>query len=120
LTIFIALNMTRKMKNDLQELCEFVLNSSSDGDYVIRFNFLLSVFISEFESDIAKDDFLPFFTHELVNEYNSTFNSIVSKLNTNNSYESVLLKNDIFLLILEQDFQDQYKLWLSKGESACN
>lgn len=112
--------MTQKMKNDLQELCEFVLNSASDGDYVIRFNFLLSVFVSEFESDIAKDDFLPFFTHELVNEYNDTFNSIVSKLNAKNTYESVLLKNNIFLLILEQEFQDQYKLWLCKGESACN
>lgn len=112
--------MTQKMKNDLQELCEFVLNSSSDGDYVIRFNFLLSVFISEFESDIAKDNFLPFFTYELVNEYNSTFNSIVNKLNSKNSYESVLLKNDIFLLIIEQEFNDHYKMWLCKSESACN
>jgi hypothetical protein len=108
------------MKNDLQDLCKFVSNSSSDGDYVIRFNFLLSVFISEFEIDIAKNDFLPFFTYELVNEYNSTFNSIVNKLNAKNSYESVLLKKDIFLLILEQDFTEHYKLWLCKGESALN
>ena len=46
--------MKKKIKNDLEELSCFVLNSSNDSDYVTRFNFLLSVFCNEFESDISK------------------------------------------------------------------
>jgi len=112
--------MKKKTKNDLHELSCFVLNSSNDSDYVTRFNFLLSVFLIEFESEINKPNFLPFFSHELINEYNFTFNAIIRKLNNETSNEDLHLKNDIFILVLQQDYNEYYNMWLCKGESACN
>lgn len=114
------LMMKKKIKSDLEELSCFVLNSSNDSDYVTRFNFLLSVFCNEFESDINKEDFLPFFSHELINEYNSTFNAIIRKLNKETTNENLHLKNDIFIFILREDYNAYYNLWLCKRESACN
>lgn len=115
-----VLIMKQKMQNDLQDLCEFVLNSSSDSDFLIRFNFLLSVFIAQFEIEIKKKEFLPFFTHELINEYNSTFNFIIHKLNKETPNENLHLKDDIFMLIMKEDFNDHFNMWLCKGESSCN
>jgi len=106
-----VLIMKQKMQNDLDDLCHFVLSSNSEYDYLVRFNFLISIICYDFENLIKSKNHLPFFTPNYVDEYNSILNDVIQKLNQEKLFDNLEFEDDIFLLILKDSFAEEYKMW---------
>lgn len=112
---------TRKIMTELDNLCEFVLNSTSISDFHIRFNFLLSMAVNSFEDEISKRNHLPFKSHIFIDTLNDKINSIISKINRSNIISrDEKIMSDIFLLILKENFPEYYKNYLYQFEYRNN
>ncbi len=112
---------TIKIMSELDNLCEFVLQSGSVYDFHIRFNFLLSIAVNSFEDEITKKNHLPFNSHIFIEKLNEKINSIIAKINTSNIfYNDGELMTDIFILILKEDFPEYYKNYLYQFEYRNN
>ena len=92
---------TKKIMTELDNLCQFVLQSGSVYDFHIRFNFLLSMAVNSFEDEISKRNHLPFNSHIFIQNLNNKINSIIKKINRSKIfYNDGELMSDIFILIL--------------------
>ena len=104
---------TKKIMSELDNLCEFVLQSNNLQDFHIRFNFLLNLAVSSFEDEIEKSTHLPFNSHEFIIELNDKVNAVCKKINRNELfYEQGEIIKDIFILILKEDFPEYFKNYL--------
>ena len=112
--------MNPKMQSDLEDLCYFVLSSNSEYDYLMRFNLLLSIIFSEFQSKINHKSHLPFFTPTYIDEYNDVLNEITCKLNKEKLFENVEFQEDIFMVVLKDSFAEEYKMWEYQQETIFN
>ena len=112
---------TKKIMTELDNLCEFVLQSGSVYDFHIRFNFLLSMAVNSFEDEISKRNHLPFNSHIFIETLNNKINSIIRKINRSKIfYNDGELMSDIFILILKEDFPEYYKNYLYQVEYKNN
>ena len=112
---------TKKIMTELDNLCEFVLNSTSIYDFHIRFNFLLSMAVNSFEDEISKRNHLPFNSHIFIDILNDKINSIISKINRSNIIsKDEKIMSDIFLLILKENFPEYYKNYIYQFEYRNN
>jgi hypothetical protein len=112
---------TKRIMSELDNLCDFVLQSSSIYDFNVRFNFLLSMAVNSFEDEISKKNHLPFNSHIFIETLNNKINSIIGKINKSNIFfEDGELMSDIFILILKEDFPEQYKNYLYQFEYRNN
>jgi hypothetical protein len=106
---------------ELDNLCEFVLQSGSVYDFHIRFNFLLSMAVNCFEDEISKINHLPFNSHIFIETLNNKINSIITKINRSKIfYNDGELMSDIFIIILKEDFPEYYKNYLYQVEYRNN
>jgi hypothetical protein len=107
--------------SELDNLCDFVLQSNSIYDFNIRFNFLLSIAVSSFEDEISKKKHLPFNSHIFIDKLNNKLNSIIKKINKSRlPYSDGELMTDILILILKEDFPEHYKNYLYQFEYRNN
>ena len=112
---------TKKIMIELDNLCEFVLQSGSVYDFHIRFNFLLSMAVNSFEDEILKRNHLPFNSYIFIEELNNKINLIIRKINRSKIfYNDGEFMSDIFILILKQDFPEYYKNYLYQLEYRNN
>lgn len=112
---------TKKIMTELDDLCEFVLQSCSVYDFHTRFNFLLSMAVNSFEYEISKRKHLPFNSHIFIEKLNDKINSIISKINRSKIfYNDGELMSDIFLLILKENFPEYYKNYIYQFEYRNN
>ena len=103
----------KKIMSDLDYLCDFVLKSNSYNDFGTRFNFMLSMVVNTFQEEIDRRKQLPFFSFVLINEMNDKLNSLVARINENeNPFSEGVLMDNIFLLILQEDFPQYYEIYL--------
>ena len=110
-----------KIMCELDNLCDFVLQSGSIHDFHIRFNFLLSIAVNSFEDEINKKNHLPFNSHIFIEKLNDKINSIIAKINMSNIfYNDGELMSDIFILILKEDFPEYYTNYLYQVEYRNN
>lgn len=112
--------MNPKMKNDLDDLCTFVLESSNESDYLVRFNFLLSIFIFDFEQKLKNNNKLPYFLSTLIDDYNNALNKIVIKLNKTKTFENISWKPNVFYTIIKYQFEAEYSIWKYSKECLLN
>jgi len=104
---------TKKIMSELDNLCEFVLQSDSLQDFHIRFNFLLNLAVTSFEEEIEKRNHLPFNSHYYIIELNSKINRICKTINkTKLFFEQGEIIKDVFILILQEDFPEYFKNYL--------
>lgn len=99
--------------SELDNLCEFVLQSSNVQDFHIRFNFLISMVVCNFEDEIEKPKHLPFDSYKIIIEINNKVNSIADKINRTDLFDGQgWIMKDIFILILKEDFPEYFKNYL--------
>lgn len=99
----------KKIITELDNLCEFVLMSNSHNDFGIRFNFLLSMVVTNFEEEMYKSKKLPFLSYIYIDLLNNKLNAIIDKINDADiPFNEGILAQDIFLLILQEDFPQYY------------
>ena len=104
---------TKKIMSELDNLCEFVLQSSNLQDFHIRFNFLINLAVSTFEEEIEKSSHLPFNSHEFISPLNDKLNAVCDRINrTELFYEQGKIVKDILILILKEDFPEYFKNYL--------
>jgi|688.fasta_scaffold2321241_2 hypothetical protein len=94
---------------ELENLCEFVLQSNDMYDFNIRFNFLLSMSVNYFEDYIEKNNHLPFISHIFIDDLNEKINNVISRINREIIFEDGELSQNIFLLIIQEDFPEYFK-----------
>lgn len=94
---------------ELENLCEFVLQSSNMYDFHIRFNFLLSMSINYFEDYISKHTNLPVISHNFIDDLNNRLNSVIRRINDEIEFDEGEISENIFLLILQEDFPEYFK-----------
>ena len=112
---------TKKIMSELDNLCEFVLQSNDLQDFHIRFNFLLNLAVSSFEDEIEKPNHLPFNSHEFIIELNEKVNAVCEKINrTELFYEQGEIIKDILILILKEDFPEYFKNYLYQVKYRYN
>ena len=112
---------TKKIMSELDNLCDFVLQSSSVYDFHIRFNFLLSMAVNSFEDEITKKNNIPFNSHIFIENLNDKINSIIIKINRSNIFTNDgELMSDIFILILKEDFPEYYNNYIYQFEYRNN
>ena len=112
---------TKKIMSELDNLCDFVLQSKSIYDFNIRFNFLISIVVSSFENEIFKKNHLPFNSHIFIETLNNKLNSIIIKINRSQiPYTDGDLITDIFIIILKEDFPEYYKNYLYQFDYRNN
>jgi hypothetical protein len=98
----------KNIMSELDNLSDFVLNSLDENDFEIRFNFLLSILVNTFEDEIQRTK-LPFFSYIVIDELNEKLNTIVDKINYSDfMFANGILTQDIFLLILEDEYPQFY------------
>jgi len=110
-----------KILTELDNLCEFVLHSTSVYDFNTRFNFLLSIAVDFFENEISKKNHLPFNSYIFIDTLNDKINSIITKINSSNiilNDEEMI--SEIFILILRENFPEYYKNYLYQVEFINN
>ena len=98
--------------SELDNLCDFVLQSNNVYDCHIRFNYLLSMAVNSFELQISTRNYLPFNSHILIEKLNSKLNSIIKKINKSKIFQNEKLISDIFILIIKEDFPEHYNNYL--------
>ena len=112
---------TKKIMSELDNLCDFVLQSVSVYDFHIRFNFLLSMAVNSFEDEITKKNHLPFNSHIFIENLNDKINSIIIKINRSNIFTNDgELMSDIFILILKENFPEYYNNYIYQFEYRNN
>jgi len=94
---------------ELDNLCEFVLNSHDMYDFGIRFNFMLSMSVNYFEDYISKNNHLPVLSHEFIDDLNNKVNAVIRRINDELEFDDGELSENIFLLILQEDFPEYFK-----------
>jgi hypothetical protein len=107
--------------SELDNLCDFVIQSNSVYDFNMRFNFFISIVVSCFENEILKKSHLPFNSHIFIEKLNNKTNSIIRKINSSKlPYCDGDLITDIFIIILKQDFPEYYKNYLYQSDYINN
>jgi hypothetical protein len=98
----------KKILSKLDNVCDFVLKSNSYSDFEVRFNYLLTILIDYFEDEMYKIK-LPFFSYVVIEKLNNKLNSIITRINkTKFNYSDGILSNDIFLMILKEEYPQYY------------
>lgn len=106
--------------SELDNLCDFVLQSNNIYDCHIRFNYLLSMAVDSFESQISSKKYLPFNSHILIEKLNDKFNTLIKKINKSKMFKNEKLISDIFILIIKEDYPEHYKNYLYQFEYRNN
>lgn len=107
--------------SELDSLYNHILKSHDLYDFQVRFNYLLSIIMFKFETEINKPKHLLFNSHIFIQKMNNDLNDIISKLN-----ESPFLKDrgmiakDVFILIIKEDYPEYYKNYIYQLEHIKN
>lgn len=104
---------TKKIMSELDNLCGFVLKSNSIDDFNVRFEFLLSMALLSFKSEIEENNTLPFNSYIFIFNLNKKLNAIIKKIRDNmNKYIDEFFQDDIFLFILMDEYPEYYKNYM--------
>lgn len=99
--------------SELDNLCGFVLKSNSIDDFNVRFEFLLSMALLSFKSEIEENNALPFNSYIFIFNLNKKLNAITKKIRDNmNEYVDEFFQDDIFLAILIDEHPEYYKNYI--------
>ena len=118
----IMLNMkTKKIMSELDNLCGFVLKSNSIDDFNVRYEFLLSMALLSFKSEIEQDCSLPFNSYIFIFNLNKKLNAITKKIRDNmNEYVDEFFQDDIFIAILMDEYPEYYKNYIYQMSYRSN
>ncbi len=101
--------------NDLDKICDFVLESKNYETFLIRLNFLLDNAVHSFKNQV-KINKLPFFTYKIISEINDKVNWVVNKINETNlefiPLTEKYIVDNIFLIIIMDEFPIHYENFL--------
>jgi hypothetical protein len=101
-----------KIMSELDNLIDFILQSLDYDDFERRFNLLLSIIVNTFEDEITRTK-LPFFSYIIIDKLNDKLNTIVNKINYSDFlYADGVLAQNIFLLIIEDEYPQFYNNYL--------
>ncbi len=107
--------------SELDDICDFILKSNNEDDFDFRFNHLVNVAVILFESEIENKNHLPFNSHYFINKLNNKLNSIVERINESETiYSDGYFINDIFIIILKEDYPEYFKNYLYQLEYRNN
>ena len=113
-----------KLKNQMSELDSLynhILKSHDLYDFQVRFNYMLSIIMFKFETEINKPNHLLFNSHIFIKKMNNELNSIITKLNKSQFLEDTgVIAKDIFILIIKEDFPEYYKNYIYQLEYIKN
>jgi hypothetical protein len=94
---------------EIDSLCNYVTYSHDMYDFSIRFNYLLIKIEAYFEQSILDKNHLPFFSNNLIDNLNNKINRVISIINHKVDFGEVELPENIFLLIIADDFPEYFK-----------
>jgi hypothetical protein len=96
---------------EFENLCEFVLQSQNMYDFNIRFNFMLSMSINYFEDYISKKNNLPILSHNFIIDLNNQLNSVIEKINNQIEFEDGQISQNIFLILLKEEYPEYFEIY---------
>lgn len=99
--------------SELDYLCDLILKTRNEQDFYFQLNRLINTAVILFETEIERTSHLPFNSHHFIENLNDKLNSIIQRINENGLKVSEgYLMQDIFILILQEDFPEYYKNYI--------
>ena len=107
--------------SELDYLCDLILKTRNQADFNFRLNHLINMAVILFETETERTSHLPFNSHHFIDELNEKMNSVIQRINESelNMLEGYLIE-DIFILILQEDFPEYYKNYIYQFHFRIN
>ena len=105
---------TKSAMSELDYLCDLILKTRNEADFNFRLNHLINMAIILFETETERTSHLPFNSHHFIDELNEKMNSVIQRINESEFLEMSenYIMQDIFILILQEDFPEYYKNYI--------
>lgn len=104
---------TKSTMSELDYLCDLILKTRNEEDFYFRLNHLINMAVILFETETERTSHLPFNSHHFIDKLNNKMNSIIQRINQDGFKVSEgYLMEDIFLLIIQEDFPEYYKNYI--------
>ena len=98
--------------SELDYLCDLILKTRNQADFNFRLNHLINMAVILFETETERTSHLPFNSHHFIDELNEKMNSVIQRINESELNIEGYLIEDIFILILQEDFPEYYKNYI--------
>ncbi len=105
----------------LDSICDFILKANNLYDFQIRFGYLISIVVQDFQREILKPNHLLFTSHIFIEKMNNEVNRIIARINnTKLEFCDGIIANNIFILIIREDFPEYYKNYIYQFDTIKN